>query len=81
MANVRVVAAGAPFQSARAAAILLHGRGASAEDILGLADEFGQSDIAAIKAAMPPWPVHEPMRRFCPGRRVPPASSRGIHVI
>jgi len=48
MDNVRVIAAGAPFQSARAAAILLHGRGASAEDMLTLGDEFGQGDIAYL---------------------------------
>ena len=41
-----LVAAGAPLSRARAAAILVHGRGSSAEDILGLADEFGQSDVA-----------------------------------
>ena len=51
--NVSVVAAGAPFTAARAAVILLHGRGASAEDILGLADEFGQSDIAYLAPQAP----------------------------
>jgi len=48
MDNVRVIAAGAPFRSARGAAILLHGRGASAEDMLTLGDEFGQGDIAYL---------------------------------
>jgi len=48
MENVRVIAAGAPFRSARGAGILMHGRGAAAEDMLGLADEFGQSDIAYL---------------------------------
>ena len=43
-----VPAAGAPLARARAAAILVHGRGASAEDILMLADEFGQDDIAYL---------------------------------
>lgn len=52
-----VAAAGAPLKSARAAAILLHGRGASAEDILSLADEFDQDDIAylAPQAAGHSW--------------------------
>jgi phospholipase/carboxylesterase len=52
-----VLAAGAPLATARAAAILVHGRGASAEDILTLADEFGQDDIAylAPQAAGSSW--------------------------
>jgi phospholipase/carboxylesterase len=52
-----VLAAGAPLARARAAAILLHGRGASAEDILTLADEFAQDDIAylAPQAAARSW--------------------------
>ena len=41
-----ILQAGAPLVRARAAAVLVHGRGASAEDILSLADEFGQDDIA-----------------------------------
>jgi phospholipase/carboxylesterase len=40
-----VAAAAAPRRQARAAAILLHGRGSNADDMLGLAREFGQSDI------------------------------------
>ena len=45
---VDIIAAGAPLARARAAAILVHGRGASAEDILSLADEFAQDDIAYL---------------------------------
>jgi len=48
MENLPVIAAGAPFASARVAAILLHGRGGSAEDMLGLADDFGQRDVAYL---------------------------------
>jgi predicted esterase len=44
----RLLTAGAPLQNARAAAIMVHGRGASAEDILGLGAEFGQEDIAYL---------------------------------
>ncbi|MEA2877383.1 MAG: phospholipase/carboxylesterase [Hyphomicrobiales bacterium] len=52
-----VLAAGAPLARARATAILVHGRGASADDILALADEFGQDDIAylAPQAAGHSW--------------------------
>ena len=40
--------AGPPLARARLVAILVHGRGASADDILGLAQEFGARDIAYI---------------------------------
>jgi hypothetical protein len=39
-------AAAAPRPSRRAAAVLLHGRGADSEGMLALAQEFGQHDIA-----------------------------------
>lgn len=44
----RMATGGAPLQGARAAAILLHGRGSDAADMLGLAGEFGQNDIAYL---------------------------------
>jgi predicted esterase len=47
--------AGAPLQSARVAAILLHGRGASADDILRLSDEFGQTGIAYLAPQAPDY--------------------------
>ena len=40
--------AGRPLADARLVAILVHGRGASAEDILGLAGEFTATDIAYL---------------------------------
>lgn len=48
---------GAPMAGARLAAILIHGRGASAEDILGLSQEFSASDVAflAPQAAGATW--------------------------
>lgn len=39
---------GAPLASARRAAIFIHGRGASAEDILGLAAELGLDDVTCL---------------------------------
>src|SRR5262245_25191630 len=45
---MRLLSAGAPLDRARAAAIMVHGRGASAEDILALGQEFKQSDIAYV---------------------------------
>ena len=49
----RILAAGAPLNSARAAAVMVHGRGASAEDILSLGGEFGQDDIAYLAPQAP----------------------------
>lgn len=43
-----VIRAGAPLGTARAAMILVHGRGASAEGMLGLADAFEARDIAYV---------------------------------
>ncbi len=52
-----VAAAGAPLAEARAAAILLHGRGGTARDILGLARELDRSGVAwlAPQAAGNTW--------------------------
>ena len=48
---------GAPIDSARLAAIFVHGRGASAEDILGVAPELHADDVAylAPQAADRTW--------------------------
>lgn len=43
-AGSRILHAGAPLAEARGAAILVHGRGASAEDILDLASHFRRQD-------------------------------------
>ena len=45
---MQLLAAGAPLTRARAAAVLVHGRGASAQDILSLGAEFDQHDIAYL---------------------------------
>ncbi len=50
---MRIISSGAPPAQACAAAVLLHGRGGSAEDILGLAEEFGQGDIAYLAPEAP----------------------------
>lgn len=46
--TTNVIRAGAPLGAARAAMILVHGRGASAEGMLGLADAFEAGDIAYV---------------------------------
>ena len=48
-----VIRAGAPISAARAAVILVHGRGASAEGMLGLADAFGTQDVAYVAPQAP----------------------------
>ena len=52
-----VLRSGPPPEDARLVAILLHGRGASAEDILGLAHQFTASDVAYVapQAARSTW--------------------------
>ncbi|MBZ0286401.1 MAG: phospholipase [Anaerolineae bacterium] len=52
-----VLAAGAPLESAKAAMILIHGRGASAESILSLVPEIDQPGVAyfAPQAANYTW--------------------------
>jgi len=43
-----VLIAGEPIEQARAAMIMMHGRGASAEDILGLAESFRQAGFVYL---------------------------------
>lgn len=52
-----IVTAGSPLERATIAMIMLHGRGASASDILSLADELGNTDVAylAPQAAGSTW--------------------------
>src|SRR5918996_2468173 len=52
-----VLRSGPSPKDARLVAILLHGRGASAEDILGLAHQFSARDIAYVapQAAGSTW--------------------------
>jgi predicted esterase len=48
-----VLRAGRPPASARLAAIMVHGRGASGHDILGLASEIGLDDVAYVAPEAP----------------------------
>ncbi len=47
-ANQSVLAFGPPITEARIVAVMLHGRGAGAEDILGLAREFTAPDVTYL---------------------------------
>lgn len=47
-ADARLLTGGAPLARARAAAVLLHGRGAAAEGMLHFGDELAQPEVALV---------------------------------
>ncbi len=51
--SARIATAGAPLSRAKAAMILLHGRGATAEGMLDLAEVFAQPDMAYLAPQAP----------------------------
>ena len=68
-----VLRSGPSPKDARLVAILLHGRGASAEDILGLADQFSATDIAYVApqaAGSLGWDDAETSRQLADYRRL-----------
>ena len=72
--------AGVPLTTARAAMIMLHGRGGSADDILTLAPAFGVGDVAylAPQAAGGTW---YPFGFMSPIARNEPGISSGMRTI
>ncbi len=79
-ADPLVRTAGAPFDRARAAVVILHGRGDSADGILGLAEEFAQPDVAYIapQAAGHQW---YPYSFLAPLSRNEPHLSSALRVV
>ena len=75
-----VASRGAPLESARAAMIMVHGRGASAEDMLSLSGEFFDPAIAylAPQAAGNTWYPHSFLAAIASNE---PGISSGIAVI
>src|SRR5918993_5770559 len=67
-------------EDARMAMILVHGRGASAEDILGLAREVGRDDVAylAPQAAGNSW---YPYSFLAPIAQNEPGLTSGLRVV
>ncbi len=51
--SANIASAGAPLSRAKAAMILLHGRGATADGMLDLADVFAQPDVAYLAPQAP----------------------------
>jgi predicted esterase len=79
-ANPPILQAGAPINEARIVAILLHGRGASAQDILTLSAEFSARDVAylAPQAAGNTW---YPYSFLMPIEQNEPSLSSALKVI
>ncbi|HXE12819.1 MAG TPA: alpha/beta fold hydrolase [Bryobacteraceae bacterium] len=79
-AHQPVLRAGPAISDARLVAILLHGRGADAEDILGLSREFTASDVAylAPQAADHTW---YPYSFLAPMERNEPNLSSALRLI
>jgi predicted esterase len=72
--------AGAPIDEARLVAVMLHGRGAGAQDILNLSEEFSARDVAylAPQAAGNTW---YPYSFLMPIEQNEPSLSSALHVI
>jgi phospholipase/carboxylesterase len=75
-----LIMAGAAVEHARAVVILLHGRGASARDILGIADALGQSDIAYL-APQAPRNSWYPFSFLAPIAQNEPALSHALETV
>jgi predicted esterase len=75
-----VLTFGPPLSTARAAMIMVHGRGASAEDMLGLATEIGAADVAVLapQAAGRTW---YPYSFLSPTQENEPGITSGLGVL
>lgn len=76
----RTLKRGTPMDQAKAALILIHGRGADAEDIAGLANYFPSKDLAVLapEAQQHTW---YPQRFFVPLEENEPWLSSGLDLI
>jgi phospholipase/carboxylesterase len=80
MNGIAVAASGAPFDRAKAAVVMLHGRGASAQSMLSLADAFAQPDIAYL-APEAPGSTWYPYSFMAPFAQNEPALSRALSIV
>src|SRR5258708_18867429 len=76
---VKVVAAGEALRDARAVVVMLHGCGATAEDILSLNDELGQ-DVAYLAPQAPGYSWY-PKSYLAPLEQNEPFLSRSLATI
>ena len=79
-AEIRTLTAGAPLDRARAAVVMLHGRGGSAEDILSLADALEMPDLAYV-APQAPGHTWYPLSFLAPIAQNEPALSRALATV
>jgi predicted esterase len=77
---VTLAATGALLTDARAAVVMLHGRGGSAEDILSLAAEFRQADLAYL-APQAPGHTWYPLSFLAPLEWNEPYLSRSLAMV
>ena len=78
--SARVLAAGSPLGQATAAMILVHGRGASAEDILSLGRELGRPDLAYLAPQAEGYSWY-PYSFLAPMERNEPGLSNGLALL
>jgi phospholipase/carboxylesterase len=78
--NSRILSAGAPLHKAKAAVIMLHGRGASAQSMLAFANSFDAADFAflAPQACGSTW---YPFYFLAPLRENEPALSNALATV
>lgn len=76
----RIVGAGSPLGQAKAAMILIHGRGAPAEDILGLAGELDRPDLAYLAPQAQGYTWY-PYSFMAPMEQNEPGLSSGLALI
>jgi phospholipase/carboxylesterase len=80
MNSTTIAASGAPFERAKAAMIMLHGRGASAESMLEFAGVFAQPDIAFL-APRAPGSSWYPYSFMAPFEQNEPALSQALATV
>ena len=78
--SARVLAAGSPLGQATAAMILVHGRGATAEDILSLGRELGRPDLAYLAPQAEGYSWY-PYTFLAPMERNEPGLSNGLALL
>ncbi len=78
--NYRVQPAGAAAEQARAAVIMIHGRGSSAADILSLGREFGRDDLLLVAPEAPGGSWY-PQRFTAPLANNEPGITNGLRAI
>jgi phospholipase/carboxylesterase len=79
-ADIRVLTIGVPLERAKAAVVLLHGRGGTAEDILTLAEALAVPDLAYL-APQAPGNTWYPLSFLAPLEQNEPSLSRALATV